>query len=161
MTVIEIGIAKMAVAKNPDVLVAKSLGSCVAITLYGQVSRVGAMAHVMLPDSTFAKREKNNPGKFADTAVPAMLSEMIKAGAVRSRVAAKIVGGAKMFSSVGNHSPMNVGSRIVAAVRVALRENNIEIVAQDVGKDYGRTAEFDTKDGSVRITSFGKGTKCI
>ena len=161
MTMIEIGIAKMAVAKNPNVLVAKSLGSCVAITLYDPVSRAGAMAHVMLPDSRLTKKENNNPGKFADTAVPAMLNEMIKTGAVRSRVAAKIVGGAKMFHSIGNHSPMNVGSRIVDAAKNALREDGIKIVAKDVGKDYGRTAEFDTKDGSIRIKSVGRGVKII
>ncbi len=159
MNEIEIDIAKMAVAKSPAVLVAKSLGSCVAIALYDPTVRVGAMVHIMLPDSTHKKRKSNSPGKFADTAVPVMIDKMVSMGAIRSRIVAKIAGGAKMFTSVG--TPMDIGSRIVDAVKDALRKDGIRTVAQDVGKDYGRTVEFNTNDGSIRIKAFGIGVKII
>jgi len=60
MNEIKIDIAKMAVAKSPAVLVAKSLGSCVAIALYDPAVRVGAMTHVMLPDSTHTQKKQQS-----------------------------------------------------------------------------------------------------
>ena len=130
---------------------------CIGLLKLNPAVRVGAMVHVMLPDSTHTKRKSNSPGKFADTAVPAMIDGMVSMGAVRSRIVAKIAGGAKMFTSVGTP----VGSRIVDAVKVALRKDGIRTVAQDVGKDYGRTVEFNTKDGSIRIKAFGIGVKIL
>ena len=161
MNTIEIGIAKMTVAKSPDILVARSLGSCVGIALYDPVAKIGAMAHVMLPDSTLTKRKNYNPAKFADTAVPAMIDKMIKTGTVRNRTVAKIVGGAKMFTSVGNNSSMNIGSRTVDAAKNALKKNDIKLVAEDVKKNYGRTVEFNLEKGIIKIKSLGKGVKTI
>jgi len=88
-----------------------------------------------------------------------MIDNMVSMGAVRSRIVAKIVGGAKMFTSVG--TPLDVGPKIVDAVKDALRKDGIRTVAQDVGKDYGRTVEFNTNDGSIRIKAFGIGVKII
>lgn len=165
MVEIEIGIAEIAVTAKEDTIVAKSLGSCVGLALYDPIARVGAMAHIMLPDSTNIERKKimiNNPAKFADTAVNAMVKKMILRGAVKDRIVAKMVGGAKMFStSTSNNSVMNVGSRIVDSTRNALRNEGIPLVAKDVGKDYGRTAIFDTRDGRIKINVLGKTVKII
>ena len=161
MNTIEISIAKMTVAKSPDILVARSLGSCVGVALYDPVVKIGAMAHVMLPDSTLTKRKNYSPAKFADTAVPAMIDKMIIMGAARNRIVAKIAGGAKMFNSVGNNSSMNVGSRTVDATKNTLEKNDIRLVAEDVKKNYGRTVEFNLENGIIKIKSLGKGVKTI
>lgn len=160
MNVTEIGIAEMAVASNPAVLVTRYLGSCVGIALYDPISKIGGLAHVMQPDSTLTKKA-DKPAKFADLAVKAMLKKMINKGAKKYSIVAKIVGGANMFSSVSDDSVMNIGSSIVNASKTALEKEGIKIVAQDVGKDYSRTVEFDTKDGSVRIKSVGRRMKII
>lgn len=157
MRIIEIGIAKMAIAKTPIIITTKSLGSCVAIILYDSVAKVGAMAHIMLPNSKYIKN-KDKSGKFVDTAIPAMINQMIIRGAVRKKIVAKLVGGAKMFKSVNNDSPLDLGRKIIDAAKKMLRKNGIRIVAQDIGKDYGRTVEFDTSDGSVMVKMLKKGS---
>lgn len=150
MNIIEIGIAQMAIVKTPAIIITRSLGSCIAIILYDPTIQIGAMAHVMLPNS---KNIKNNDsaGKFADTAVPVMINKMILRGSTKKNIIAKLVGGAKMFHSVNNGSPIDLGSKIITAAKDVLRENKIIILTQDIGKDYGRNVEFNTVDGSVLV----------
>jgi len=157
---IEVGIGEMAITATQDTMIARSIGSCVAVALYDPMSKVYAMAHVMLPDSKLTKKAAN-PAKFADTAVSAMLDKMRKMKAKRNRIVAKIAGGAKMFSSASDNGIMNVGPRIVEAVKNALKNEGIRIVAQDVGKDYGRTVEFNTQNRNLTIKSAKNGVKII
>lgn len=88
---IKVGMADYKIGRNPASLISYGLGSCVGIALFDTVAKVGGLAHIMLPDSTQA-RATDNPAKFADTALPLMLSEIIKLGAVKSRITAKIAG---------------------------------------------------------------------
>lgn len=164
MNVIEIGIAEMAVAKPPDKLLIKSLGSCVGIVLYDPANKIGAMAHVMLPDSKFGSGKTNNsfnPVKYADTAIEAMVRKMIKRGAKRDSIVAKIAGGANMFTSACKNSVMSVGERNVIAVRNTLHDTKIRIVASDVGKNYGRTIELNVESGDLIIESIKMGKRRI
>jgi len=89
-------------AKNPHVMATPPVGSCVAIMLYDELTGVGSMAHIMLPDINLAK-SKENRVKFANTAVEIMLKEMIDLGALRRRIKAKIAGGANMFPAVNRN----------------------------------------------------------
>jgi len=163
MAEIEIGIAEMAVAKIPAVLITRSIGSCVGIALYDPINKIGGLVHVMNPDSNIIKNNKGrkNHAKFADLAVKAMVDKMIKVGAKKKCIIAKLVGGAKMFSAVCDNSIMNIGARIVKASKTALEVEGIDIVAEDVGRNYGRMIEFDTRNGSMKIKSIGKPVKFI
>ncbi len=62
------------VAETPDKLTALGLGSCVATTLYDSEKQIGALAHVMLPESRSSDTKK--PGKYADTAVKELIKKM-------------------------------------------------------------------------------------
>ena len=84
---------------------------------------------------------------------------MTAAGASRARLRAKIAGGAKMFATVSNSSIANIGQRNVAAVKEALRGLGIPILAEDTGRDYGRTLFFSAEDGSMRIKSAKHGER--
>ena len=66
--VIKIGIADIAVSKDPDIITTLGLGSCIGIAMYDSASKVGGLVHVMLPDSTKIK-QNSNPSKFADTGI--------------------------------------------------------------------------------------------
>ena len=79
--------------------------------------------------------------------------------ASRARLRAKIAGGAKMFATVSNSSIANIGQRNVAAVKEALRGLGIPILAEDTGRDYGRTLFFSAEDGSMRIKSAKHGER--
>lgn len=155
---IKVGMADFKVGSNPSSLISYGLGSCVGIALYDPISKVGGLAHIMLPDSKQA-RSSENPAKFADTALPLMLDEMIKLGAVKVRVTAKIAGGAQMFSFANATDIMRVGERNAEAVKNVLKKMEIRVVAEDTGGNYGRTVELKTDSGIYRVKTIDKGEK--
>ncbi|SMC65563.1 chemotaxis protein CheD [Sporomusa malonica] len=155
---IKVGMADYKVGRNPDSLISYGLGSCVGIALFDPITKVGGLAHIMLPDSTQA-RSADNPAKFADTALPLMLSEIIKMGAVRSRITAKIAGGAQMFTFTNTTDIMRVGERNAEAVRLILKKLEIRLVAEDTGGNYGRTVELKLDTGIFRVKTIDKGEK--
>ena len=155
---IKVGMADYKVGRNPDSLISYGLGSCVGIALYDPLSKIGGLAHIMLPDSTQA-RSAENPAKFADTALPLMLDEIIRMGALKSRITAKIAGGAQMFTFANATDVMRVGERNVEAVKQVLRRLDIRNIAEDTGGNYGRTVELKLDTGGYRIKTIDKGEK--
>jgi chemotaxis protein CheD len=136
------------------------LGSCVAIVLYDPEARVGGLAHVLLPSETMS-RDKSNPAKFPTTAVPLVMEEMRRLGAVAARVRAKIVGGASMFGNLMPPGGINIGERNVNAVREVLAVANVPIIAEDTGSDYGRSVYLFLGDGRVEVRSLRKGSRVL
>jgi len=136
------------------------LGSCVAIILYDDASHVGGMAHVLLPNEAMS-RDRSNPAKFPSSAVPLLLSEMGLLGAKRERVRAKIVGGASMFGNLIPAGGINIGERNIVAVRGALSEAKIPIVAEDVGSDHGRSVFLQLDNGRVEVRSLKRGSRVL
>ncbi|EAX48640.1 CheD, stimulates methylation of MCP proteins [Thermosinus carboxydivorans Nor1] len=155
---IKVGMADYKVGKSPASLISYGLGSCVGVALYDPVIKVGGLAHIMLPDSKQA-RSAENPAKFADTALPLMLEEMLKLGVAKTRVVAKIAGGAQMFTFTNTTDIMRVGERNSEAVRAVLRKLDIPIVAEDTGGNYGRTVELKLDTGVFRVRTIDKGEK--
>ncbi len=153
---LKVGIADWKVARVPQQIITLGLGSCVGIALFDQYSRVGGLAHIMLPDSTQFQRNENR-AKYADTALPDMLEEMLKFGARRSSIAAKIAGGAQMFNfGDKNVTTLNIGERNVEATKKVLEEMKIRLLAEDTRQNYGRTMIFNLTDGDVYIRTIGK-----
>ncbi|MBQ0028049.1 MAG: chemotaxis protein CheD [Lachnospiraceae bacterium] len=147
--------ADMNVCSSPDSIITLGLGSCVGAVLYDPVAKVCGMVHVMLPDSTTIANN-SNVAKFADTGVTALLDMVLKEGAKKERLIAKIAGGAQMFS-VNKDSPMlRVGERNVAAVKEKLKQLGIRLVAEDTGNNYGRTVVFYPETGEYLIRAIGK-----
>ncbi|MCX7653334.1 MAG: chemoreceptor glutamine deamidase/glutamate methylesterase CheD [Fervidobacterium sp.] len=139
-----IGIGEWAVERNPAILVTLGLGSCVGVCVRDPVAKVGAMVHVMLPDS--GGKPSNTPGKFADTGVDIIVDELLKLGAQRNRLEAKIAGGASMFQSA-----MDIGVRNTEAVKRALQRNGVKLVAEDTGGNKARSIEYDLESGKLLI----------
>lgn len=138
---------ELAVSRTPGhVLVSLGLGSCIGLALIDARSGVAGLAHVVLPDS--AGRE-DGAGRFADRAVPRLVAEVERLGAVRPRLKAVLVGGASMFK-VGAGA-LDVGPRNEAAVRDALKALRIPIAATETGGNRGRTIRVTVDSG--RVTS--------
>ena len=156
MNKITVGISDLKVAKGEDVLVTYALGSCVGICLWDSITKIGGLSHIMLPHSSLAPGVQNHM-KFADTAVVMLVEQMAAAGAQKFRIKAKIAGGAQMFSSLSDSSLSNIGPRNVEAVKAVLQKLHIPILAEDTGKNYGRTVYFCPQDGVMRVTSVNKG----
>ena len=158
---VRVKVADYAVRQGEVVLSTIGLGSCVAIALYDRESRVGGLAHILLPSLSMS-REVTNPAKFPQTIVPLMLDEMRELGAApTARIWAKIVGGASMFGQLGTGSGINVGERNIAATRHVLADAGIPLLAEDTGLDYGRSVFFHLDDGRVDVRSLKKGDRVI
>lgn len=151
-----VGISDLKVCKAPDVLVTYALGSCIGICMVDEATGVGGLSHIMLPDSTQSTNGKDMPMRFADTAVPMLINQLVALGASRSRLKAKIAGGAVMFAT--SNDRFNIGERNIVAVTEALRKENIPIIAKDVGLNYGRTVFFYPETGIMEVKAAVKGT---
>ena len=92
-----VGIADMKMARDSGMLVTYALGSCIGICLYDPLKKLGAMVHVMLPLNMETGR--TNTMKYADTGIRETLRMMESKGAMRSRITAKIAGGAKYWTA--------------------------------------------------------------
>lgn len=159
-TMIKVGMADLKVVEYPDALTTLGLGSCVGICLYDATSKVTGMAHIMLPSSK-AIRKNENLAKFADTAIVELLKIMEAKGARKTRMYAKIAGGAQMFSFSSASDSMKIGERNADAVREILKAMSIPIKADDTGGNFGRTIEFFSDSGKLVIKTAGKGIKEI
>lgn len=158
---IRVGMAEYKTAKSPLILTTLGLGSCVGVALYDKTIKVAGLAHIMLPDSRLSSKKRYNPGKFADTAIDALVENMIKLGANARNIKSKIAGGAQMFKVKSENSIMRIGKRNIEAVKQKLDLLNIEIVAEDVAGNYGRTVELHCETGAFTIKSIGRGVKVI
>lgn len=158
--VIVVGMADLKVAKAPDILTTIGLGSCVGISLYDISTGVGGMAHVMLPSSREIQNQ-SNPAKFVDTAIAKLIDDVVRAGARKSNLKAKIAGGAQMFALKSDSQIMKIGTRNYEESVKALRSYNIPIVSMDCGGNYGRTIELKLATGELKIKAIDKAVKII
>lgn len=158
--VIKVGMADLNICKAPNTITTLGLGSCIGLTFYDPVTKVGGMVHYMLPDSTKV-RNNSNIAKFADTGIQELLKRVLAAGASRNRLVAKIAGGARMFEVNGMSDIGNIGARNAEAAKKILGQMRIKLIAEDTGLNYGRTVELHCDTGEFYIKSVGKPIKII
>lgn len=157
---ITVGISDMKIGNSENVLATYALGSCVGICLYDPIRKIGALGHILLPNSSSSPNQTNKY-KFADTCIPEMVNTLLQKGCSKRNLTAKIAGGASMFEVSGDSAISNIGQRNVRSVQEVLRAQQIKIFAEDVGLNYGRTVFFHLNDGSVHVKSFAKGLKVL
>ena len=149
-----VGIADMKMARDEGMLITYALGSCVGICLYDPLIRLAALVHVMLPLNMETGRK--SPLKYADSGIRETLKQMEARGAKRSRITAKIAGGARMFDVPGNGSLGNIGQRNIESVHMTLKREGIKLLKEDVGGSVARTLLFDAATGQACVRSYGK-----
>jgi chemotaxis protein CheD len=148
---VAVGLGEIHLSSDANVVLAcLGLGSCIGISAYDPVSRIGAMAHVVLPQGNEADCERA-PAKFANSALPFLVTEMVKQGAIKRRIIFKIAGGAKIINSVPAKSILDIGDRNVEAIRVAFAENQLEIKAEDLMGRLGRSVWLYIESGITRF----------
>ncbi|MBU5441788.1 chemotaxis protein CheD [Paenibacillus sp. MSJ-34] len=158
---VKVGMADLNLVKGSGIIRTTGLGSCVGLTLYDPAAYIAGMAHIMLPSSDTAREGKMNVAKYADTAIPELLRLMERAGAVRSRLAAKMAGGAQMFAFQSMSETMRIGPRNAETCKSVLQQLAIPLLAEDTGGNYGRTIEMDCETGILHIRSVQFGEKEI
>ncbi len=141
----EIKIGEMKITGDKKILVARALGSCVAVAIYDGENEIAGMAHVLLGKGK--KQRKGKTALYADKAIDRMVKEIRKSGGKRKNLEAKIAGGASMFSSQSNG---DVGRKNVEAVIKELKDRDIPITGKDIGGTHARNVRF--KVGSMSMT---------
>ncbi len=152
-------------ARLTDYLVAYGLGACVGICVYDPKLRVAGMAQIVMPES---KRytagdlisASKIAGKFADTAIPMLVEEVVRSGGQRSNLRAAFAGGASIFGALkgagsGLPSSLEIGERNAHAVAAALELQGIPIFGTDTGGSHGRTVLLRVSDGAVIVKPIG------
>jgi chemotaxis protein CheD len=149
--------AEISVVKNnggsEPVNLKTTLGSCVGVILTDKKSGVHGLAHIMLPEML---KKDTTIGKYADTAIPAMLETMKKKGAKKEEIRACVLGGACMFNFTGTTGMAVIGDRNVEAAQKVLGELDIPVVFQETGGNSGRTVLFNSDTGKVSIKTLEK-----
>lgn len=149
----------MKFARREGILITHALGSCIGIALYDPMIHFGALLHIMLPEQ--GQMRDQNLYKYADTGLIEMIRKATAFGAVKTRMTAKIAGGAKMFEMKGNNNLGNIGERNALNVKKILREQGIRLTGEDTGLNYARTMSLDVSTGSVLIKTFGRPVKTL
>jgi chemotaxis protein CheD len=151
---ITVGIADMKFARQEGTLITYALGSCIGISLYDPMIKLGALVHIMLPE-VYGTGD-GNVFKYADTALTETFRKIEILGARKPRLVAKIAGGAKMFELQGNSTLGNIGARNIVSVKQILKNSGVRLAAEDVGENYARTMSVDISTGSVKIRTYGR-----
>jgi chemotaxis protein CheD len=139
-------------SRERPVILKTTLGSCVGIILADRQNEVFGLAHVMLPEKV---PHDETPGKYADSAVPALVALMAgRAGRASGKLEAYLVGGASMFDTGGIMT--DIGNRNVEAAHQAVRRLNIPVVFDDTGGRCGRTVLFDCQRVELRVKTLKK-----
>lgn len=146
---IPVNMGQYVVAAAPARLVAV-LGSCVGVALFDRRLRLGGLAHVVLPDGGHGT--DNVPGKYAATAVEALVEAIEQRGARAGGLVAKIAGGA---SILGRADEPQLGEANVAAVLEALEAARIEVVGRHIGGTKGRRVVLDCASGDYHVNTVG------
>ena len=146
----QVSIGEICVAASPTQLAIHGLGSCIAILLYDPVAQVSGVSHVLLPFPP-SGGASGSPGRFASTAVPALVRAMQGYGADPGRLVAKVAGGAQMFRYERPSRTETVGDRNLRATLDVLAGLEIPVVAQDTGGTHGRSIRVDAGEGCMQI----------
>ena len=142
-----VGVADLRVSTSPgEVLVTYSLGSCIGVTVYDGVARVGGLLHFQLPDAV--ESEIPNPALYGDSGLAVMLSKLERAGARRENLRVCFAGGANMLS---NARCFDIGAKNIASIRTQLLGRGLRAEAKDVGGTVPRTMTMRMSDGAVAL----------
>jgi chemotaxis protein CheD len=135
-------------------LVTYSLGSCVGVSIYDPVAKVGGLLHAMLPDSTInLERASNRPYMFVDTGLPAMFHAVYALGGLKHRLICKLAGGAEFLDE---KKIFRIGQRNVEATLAMLDRNGVKITASETGGRESRTVRLDLANGNFTLDLPGK-----
>jgi chemotaxis protein CheD len=152
-----VGMADLGVSSSSsERLITYALGSCLGITVFDPVARVGGMLHVMMPESEIDRaKAAANPYMFIDTGVPQLFRQCYALGARKERMEVRVAGGAAQGGE-GTTDRFQIGKRNFIALRKLLWKNGVLIAAADVGGiQQSRTMSLVMATGTVITRNHG------
>ena len=149
-----VGISEIMISNaSDDVIITYALGSCIGISVYDPVAKVGGLLHYMLPDSTLdEKKAKDNPAMFADTGIPTIFKACYRLGAEKKRMIVKAAGGASILDDTNF---FRIGQKNIMAMRKIFWKNNVMLASEDTGANHNRTVRLEMATGKTFVRSSG------
>ncbi|NDV01845.1 chemotaxis protein CheD [Pseudoroseicyclus tamaricis] len=131
------------VSDDPGAVINTLLGSCIAVCLHEPQRRIGGMNHFLLPEGQGGSTSPDV--KQGAHAMELLINDMIKRGAMRSKLTAKVFGAGRITQRFSYVSEANI-----AFVRQFLRAENIPCLAESVGGESARRIRFEPVTGDAR-----------
>lgn len=151
--VVDLGCMAISAAAD-EILVAHSLGSCLGVTFYDPILRIGGMAHCVLPLSQInCDKAHGKPGLFVDVGIPLLLDEMFKRGCHKKDLVTHAAGAARVMDSA---NLFRIGERNHAVFRKIMWKNGMFIRSEEVGGEQTRTLRLEIATGRVIVQSQGR-----
>jgi len=127
---------------NEDILIMTTLGSCIAACVWDRERRIGGLNHFMLPEGS------GDSGRYGSFAMELLINEILKRGASRHALEAKVFGGGAVISGMNS---INVGERNTQFVMDYLKTERIPVVSKDVLDIYPRKVCFLPASGKAMV----------
>lgn len=152
-----VGVGDLIVTDREDaVVVTYGLGSCLGVTIYDPVARVGGMLHAMLPSAAIDPANGSaNPARYVDTGLPLLFRQAYALGAVKERIILKMAGAGRPLGGSEEQDSFKIGKRNVLMARQLLWKNGVLVRQEDTGGTQSRTLTLRLGDGFVNIRSGG------
>jgi len=147
-------IADMQVGKSPQIIASYGIGSCVVISLYDPLKKIGGMLHFVLPEYNRKGNSPKNPLRYGNISIKLFIQRLEEAGGDKKRMVAKVAGGALMFPMLIKNPETAIGKRNVEVAKQELENARIQIVGEDTGGEYGRSIELFLQSGKLKIRSY-------
>jgi chemotaxis protein CheD len=147
-----VGIGECKVSGEAEVeLMTYALGSCIAVSIWDSVARVGGLLHFMLPDSSIAAESDRAqwPFRYADTGIPLLFREAYRLGADKKRLVVRVAGGAAVVDDGGM---FNIGKKNYAALRKILWRAGVMIHGEEVGGAFSRNVRLEVGSGRLVVS---------
>jgi len=149
-----VGVSDLAVSNDPELVLATyALGSCVGITAWDPLAKVGALLHCLLPEAALAPdKAALKPAMFCDSGIPIMLAQLESFGAQRRRLRVCLAGAARVL---GGADHFDIGRRNLLAAKRLLWQHGLMIHAEDSGGGLSRSLKLCLADGAVTVRTPG------
>lgn len=134
------------ISEQPDVVITTVLGSCVAACIFDPERGIGGMNHFLLPDPISGSGDI----RYAAAAMETLINGLLRQGAMRSRMQAKLFGGARMMPSLPD-----IGRRNADVAQRILQNDGIRIVNGDLCGNEARRVRFWPTSGRVQVQLLG------
>lgn len=149
LTVVKLMTGDCYFTSEPREMLVTILGSCISVCLRDPVSKIGGMNHILLPGENNLKLQKGDPGystRFGAFAMEELINGMLKLGASKSRMEAKVFGGGNVIES-----STAIGTKNINFAKDFLIQEKIPILSEDVGGDTARRLHFFPETGKAMI----------
>ena len=146
-----VSVGDMKLGQKGEILIIDALGSCLGLTVYDTVARIGGLLHAMLPLSKInAQKAAINPFMFVDTGIPALFQALVEQGADKANMLVKAVG---CGNPMGPKEVFKIGERNYRVMREMLQKTGIQLAAEDTGGTDNRMVRLEIDTGQTIISS--------